>query len=348
MDSAPSRVIFRTRALGVGAWRFLLAGLTAASHLWADMLPGYAAFAVFGFFVLSGYLMTFVMLHKYGNTARGIRDFAFNRVLRIYPSYYVALVLGVLTIRFLGSRGIDVTQLNSEFQVPVGRRWLNPLTLLPIFGRDGLPVAVSQALSIEIGVYFLIPLFARWRLVAWLGALVSLVAIARFGISSSTFAVRYSEFLPSLIAFATGSLLCHYRENFLGLVMPTASVVVWLIHGGSWLWLDSWPWSYGLYVSIILSAWVTLSLTAYKSTPLDTLLGDLSYPMYLVHTIVGAYFMLVWGSGRPFAFFAASFAGTLAVSYVMTVLIERRLRPLKRKPVVHDEETGLASQPRVA
>ncbi|MGC1549659.1 MAG: acyltransferase [Rhodanobacter sp.] len=347
--SNDTRQIEQTRFLGVGAWRFLLAGLVAASHLWAHMLQGYAAFAVFAFFVLSGYLMTFVLMHKYGTGARGLADFAFNRIIRIYPSYYVALVLGVITIVVMTDRGIDLTKLNPEFHLPMsGWEWLQPLTLLPIFGRNGLPVAVSNALSIEIGAYLLMPLFARWRVMAWAGVLVSLIAIARYGVTSETFAPRYSEFLPCLIAFATGSLLAHYREHLLAFVMPKTSVIVWMLHGASWLLISSWPWNDGLYVSIVLSAWVTLSLTAYKSTRADVLLGDLSYPVYLVHTIVGAYFVSLLGADRSFAFFAASFSGTILLSYLMTVLVERRMHARKRRSVIHDDQSALASQPGVA
>ena len=55
--------------LGFGAWRFLLAVLVAVSHLWGGMIHAPAAYAVWGFFVLSGYLMTLVLGHKYGTDA---------------------------------------------------------------------------------------------------------------------------------------------------------------------------------------------------------------------------------------------------------------------------------------
>lgn len=71
--------------LGMGAWRLFLAALVVLSHLWAPMVQGYAAYAVWGFFVLSAYLMTFVLTQKYGFTKQGLRDYAWNRFLRIMP-----------------------------------------------------------------------------------------------------------------------------------------------------------------------------------------------------------------------------------------------------------------------
>ena len=61
----------------------------AISHLWGGMIGGPAAYAVWGFYCLSGYLMTLVLNEKYGFSPRGLARFAINRALRIYPAYYV-------------------------------------------------------------------------------------------------------------------------------------------------------------------------------------------------------------------------------------------------------------------
>lgn len=329
---------------GVGTWRLLLAALVAASHLWAHMLQGYAAYAVWAFFVLSGYLMTYVLRHKYGVGAQGLKDFAFNRFIRIYPSYYIALIAGLIVIVVLNSNCIDGAKLNPEFYMPHGWGWLNPLSLLPVFSRNGLPVAVSNALSVEIGAYFLMPLFARSRSTAWLGVILSFVATANLGFSVTSFADRYVLFLPCLMSFAVGSLLCQYRERLLILVMPKTSFAVWMVHGALWVVYDSWPWTYGLYTSMVLSAWVTLSLTAYKSSKIDALLGDMSYPMYLIHTTVAACFLGYFGYDRPFAFFVVAFALALVISLLMALGVERPLHRLKRTGHVHDSSTDLAQQ----
>lgn len=333
-----------TLLLGVGSWRMLLAALVAASHLWVGMVQGYAAYAVWAFFVLSGYLMTFVIKHKYGFDAKGLRDFAFNRFLRIYPSYFLALLAGVVIIQWALNVCVDTTRLNPEMYMPRGWGWLNPLTLLPVFPHNGLPVAVSNALSVEIGAYFLMPLMARSRATAWLAVILSIVATCNLGFSSATFAARYVFFLPCLMSFAVGSLVCHYREELLRIAMPRTSFAIWMIHGGLWLVADPWPWTYGMYTSLVLSAWVTISLTAYKSSKFDTLLGDMSYPLYLTHTTVGACLLVVFGYGRGFTYFIAAFGLTLVVSLLMALFVERPLHRLKRSARVHDKETALAQQ----
>ncbi|GAA0906442.1 acyltransferase [Rothia nasimurium] len=333
-----------TLHFGVGAWRFLLAVLVAASHLWVNMVQGYAAYAVWAFFVLSGYLMTFVIKHKYGVDRRGLRDFAFNRFLRIYPSYLVAFVFGIVVILWMRYNCIEGTRLNPEFFMPEGWGWLNPLTLLPVFPHNGLPVAVSNALSVEIGAYFLIPLMARSASTAWIAIIVSAVATWNLGFQTSSFADRYVLFLPCLMTFATGSLICHYRDNLLRFARPRLSLLIWMIHGGLWVKWDWIPWTVGLYTSMVLSAWVTLSLTAHKSSKIDSLLGDMSYPIYLIHTTIGALFLAQFGYGRPFVFFATAFVVTIVVSLLMAIGLERPLHRLKKKPRVHDPETVLAAQ----
>lgn len=335
----------RTNLLfGVGSWRLLLATLVAASHLWAHMLQGYAAYAVWAFFVLSGYLMTYVLVHKYGLGTQGLKDFAFNRFIRIYPSYYLALIFGVVVIVILNNYCIVGSKLNPEFYMPYGWGWLNPLTLLPVFSRNGLPVAVSNALSVEVGAYFLMPLFARARSTAWLAVILSVIATSNLGFTITSFNDRYVLFLPCLMSFAAGSLLCHYRDRLMAFVMPKTSLVVWMIHGALWVVYSSWPWTYGLYTSMLLSAWVTLSLTAYKSSKLDALLGDMSYPMYLIHTTVAACFLMYFGYERPFGFLAVAFVVASALSLLMAIGIERPLHRLKRHGQVRDSSTALAQQ----
>jgi peptidoglycan/LPS O-acetylase OafA/YrhL len=72
--------------MALGSWRFFLALLVAFSHLWDGMIHGPAAYAVWGFFLISGFLMALVLQTRYSDGWGGLRDYAFNRFLRIYPA----------------------------------------------------------------------------------------------------------------------------------------------------------------------------------------------------------------------------------------------------------------------
>lgn len=55
---------------------------------------GHGYYAVFGFFALSGYLMTHVLKEHYLKQPGGIRRYLANRVLRIYPLYWLVAAFG--------------------------------------------------------------------------------------------------------------------------------------------------------------------------------------------------------------------------------------------------------------
>ncbi|WP_251278343.1 hypothetical protein, partial [Enterobacter hormaechei] len=81
---------------------------------------------------------------------------------------------------------------------------------------------------------------------------------------------------PCLLPFATGALVCHYRESLARIRMPAISCAAWLLHGAVWFFVPSWPWDWGLYASLLLSAWMVVSLHQQRGGKLDKMLGDLS------------------------------------------------------------------------
>ena len=320
---------------GLGTWRLFLAFLVAISHLWAGMLDGPAAYAVWGFFVLSGYLMTLVLTTRYGLTPSGLRQYARNRLLRIYPSYIVASLLGIATILWLAHLGIDPSGLNPQFRLPQNPgEWFGNLAMLPFLPQQGLAVPVAAALFVEAWAYALMPLFASSRAAAVLGLLVAFCANLQFGFGMPTFIARYCGFATGLLPFAMGAVVCHYRTELRRFTHPAASVFVWCAHGLYWLADPYWPWTYGLWLSVPLSAWVVLSLARVQDGAADQRAGDLSYPVYLLHTTVGAWFLPWFGFSRGLLFFAVSFAATLAASCVMIRLVDRPMQRYRtRRPI---------------
>jgi len=339
----------RVSPVGMGGWRLLLAFLVAASHLWEHMTQGYAAYAVWGFYALSGFLMTYVLTKKYGFTLQGVTAYACNRLLRIFPGYYAAFLIGISTLVAGQQYGVQFTDLNPQFYMPKDWFWLNPLTNLSIFKITGLPVPVSNALAIEVTAYLLMPLLAMSWAAALVTAIMSAVlTVGYFGFDLTTFADRYALFMPCMLAFAWGSLTCHFRDRLTVIEAPTLSLIIWMIHGGLWIWFPYWPWTYGLYVSLPLSSWVVISLFNVRTGKLDRWLGDLSYPVYLLHTTVGAWFWNSFGHQRTLLLFLLSSAITLALSAVIMAFIERPMQKIKlntpRTPVPHLDALQLRNQ----
>lgn len=325
--------------LGFGTWRLFLALLVAVSHLWADMLAGPAAYAVWAFFVLSGYLMTHVLNTKYGFTARGLRSYAHNRFLRIFPGFWAACVLGALVLWWLEQRGVDARKLNPAFGMPRDwKEWGFLTTLLPAFPRWNAPVPVANALSIEVGFYLLMPLLARHRSTALFALLFGMFVVADHGFVTDSFAPRYAWFLPSAPAFALGALIFHWKDALARIAAPRLSILVWAVHGLAIQWNTFWPWTYGLYASAILSAWVVVSLAGRRTSHLDDVLGELSYPFYLLHATMGALLLAWFGYDRGGTFAVAALSLTIVASWLMVCLIDRPLTRRKRPPIVAQTE----------
>jgi peptidoglycan/LPS O-acetylase OafA/YrhL len=334
---------------GLGAWRLFLALLVALSHLWASMLHGPAAYAVWGFFVLSGFLMAFVLQQKYGYSFAGLRAYAGNRFLRIFPGFWVACLAGAAVLWWLQQRGVDARQLNPGFGTPRdAAEWGFVLTLLPAFPRWNAPVPVANALSIEVGYYLLMPFMARSRSTAWFGLVFGAMVVADFGLATETFDRRYAWFLPAAPAFALGALVCHYRHALSRLAAPRLSVLAWLAHCGVVAVHSHWPWTYGLYASALLSAWVVISLSPLQPGRVDTVLGELSYPFYLLHSTAGALLLAWFGYGRPGLFAMLALLLTLAASWAMVVLLDRPLTRRKRPPVLPQRTAAAATPAAVA
>lgn len=297
------------------------------------MLHGYAAYAVWGFYVLSGFLMTSILKDKYGFTRQGLKDYALNRFLRIMPVYWIAVLVGCATLLILGAKGVDLRKLNPQFAMPdTVMNWLFPITLFPAFPQPDLPVPVSGALGIEVGYYLLMPLFALNRWVAWTAALIGIVVNYRLGLGIESFPTRYSSFLPCILPFAMGSLIAHHRASLARWSFPWTSCSLWLLNGLLVLWRPGYPWRMGLYVSIVLSAWVTLSLAGQKSRRGDTFAGDLSYSVYLFHTTAAAWLIPWFGFDRPLGFCLLGLSLTLGISVLLLRWFEIPLRRFKRKP----------------
>jgi peptidoglycan/LPS O-acetylase OafA/YrhL len=87
--------------------------------------------------------MCAILLDKYGLSRQDLKAYAFNRFLRIFPAYYVASLLGIAVIVWATRLGVDLQALNPEFGLPHSwQGWLFPVTLLPVFGREAMPIAV--------------------------------------------------------------------------------------------------------------------------------------------------------------------------------------------------------------
>jgi peptidoglycan/LPS O-acetylase OafA/YrhL len=96
--------------------------------------------AVKGFFIISGFYMALILDQKYGRSAAGIRAFAINRFLRLYPLYIVvlALTIGWYVVRLatLGARTPSQAIFSMNEVLAGWRVWAIWLSNVSLLGLD--------------------------------------------------------------------------------------------------------------------------------------------------------------------------------------------------------------------
>ena len=165
--------------------------------------------------------------------------------------------------------------------------------------------------------------------------LLSLMASKERIFVPESFELRYTLMSTCMLAFAFGSLLYHIKNALALVASPFWSMAAWLAHCGIWLLFPSYPWEAGLYGSMVLSGWVTLSLFPIRSGRFDVILGELAYPVYLLHSVAGMWVLMLWSGFcevKSLWFFALSFGLTLAVSALVVFFFDRKIMRLKRLP----------------
>lgn len=356
--SVPSTAAVRGRYRFLGGYRFLLAALVLLHHFQHLLEPDQQAavsalklgeIAVTIFFVISGFIVAEACDSFYAG-----RPVAFltNRVLRIAPPFLGAIVLSALVHALLWHGGTL-----RLFDEPLTIRPLDPVllarNLLSIFplsrtGADGptgfLFLPVVWTLRLELAFYLVAFLAyaaigrargperaARQRTVGWLafpiGFLLFFVYVGwhRPGMFAS---------VPFFMLGMAGFFLLK-RADLSRVVLAAASVAAAV-------------WAFSIYPGrqvpdVTTARWVVFTIlltmpfllaTTYPEAAwikrLDSRLGDLSYPLYLNHYIVGIAIFSLSGE-RGIDMLAVGFAASVLLAILMKSVIETPMRSLRAR-----------------
>ena len=139
----------------LGIYRTFLAIMVVFQHLGGASKAG--SFSVFAFFVISGYLMTYILKENYGFSTTGKLKYLFNRFLRIFPPYWWAFIFSLLLIFFLDSEVIRGISKSVKLPVDLENLLRN---IFILFERRTRPrmVPPAWALTVEIFYYLLMAL----------------------------------------------------------------------------------------------------------------------------------------------------------------------------------------------
>lgn len=270
---------------GIAALSVVIAHFWRGPYLtgrWQFLSPEqFGSYGVEYFFVLSGFIICYVHRRDIGEPRR-IGTYAFRRLTRILPTYYLVMAVSLLLNQTLSA---------PQFRHHVDLAFLlHQIFLLP--GEPGLFIGVGWTLQHEFlfyGIFALAILSAPLGLIAFLGWMAA-VAI-NFILNGPP---------PGQIHTALGILLLHYNLDFLiGACIALATIegriractiamagialliVLWiLVAGGSTA--ASIFLLKAIFAALLCLA-VILSLRGVKPWRPLVYLGALSYGLYLTH-----------------------------------------------------------------
>ncbi|MFQ5442530.1 MAG: acyltransferase family protein [Thermodesulfobacteriota bacterium] len=322
-----------------GTFRYILAIMVMITHLWPSSLLWAGFYAVFSFFLLSGYLMTLVLNERYGFDLQGLKRFFINRALRIYPPYLAVLCIAALVAIFLPAVTL---KMNPRIILPssLGDVGAN-LFIIGAFFKRGHDISrlvpPVYSLHVELVFYILMALLlARGKAVAVLWFVAGL-AYTVYALFYMDFVARYYTVIGCALPFSLGSLIYFFRRPSFKpsswLVLMVMSAFIANVAFADRLWrytaVD------GFYASLVLTAIVVLVLGSVDRADIpawmartDKFLGDLSYPIFLVHwhvAVVIVYLGLPGVGMRGGALFFIALPVANIVAFAIHLVVERRL-----------------------
>jgi len=301
----------------------------SALFTWLQPFTKFGYLGVDVFFIISG----FVIL--WSAAGRSVPDYLISRVARLYPSFWVAILVTSVTMLALRPE-----RLRSLWAIVAN------FTMLPgyIVG-DQFVDGVYWTLAIELKFYFLIFLALLFRQIEhiqrWLwGWLVITAAcylpqmphavqsliIFPFGpyfVAGGIFYLtwRHGPSPSRWVALAICLLLTctasvRNRTGFMSAATPeSAWVVVGLL-----------IWAFGMFTAIALRAFAEMKSHFWVS------LGGFTYPLYLVHNEVGkAVFWTAGPAANEWLRLAAALAVIAAITWLITRYVEKQASPGLRR-----------------
>lgn len=331
-----------------------------AFHAFPQYLPG-GFVGVDIFFVISGYLISGIILRALKQNRFSLLGFYARRVRRIFPALLAMLAL-VLVLGRLMMLADEFPQLGKH--VLSGSGFAMNLILYadtqPYFGSINSPLIHLWSLGVEEQFYLIWPLFlmAIWRLPRWRGWLIAIVAVISFAMNLNSVAATplTAFYLPTnrLWELAMGGLLAYISSIATSPPVPAIHATAWanllatvgvaaisaslalidqhMVFPG---WFALAPClGAALLICAGPHAWFNRLFLSHRTM---VFLGLISYPLYLVHwPLLSFAHTADWRGYTPLTKIGLILV-SIALSYVLYRYVEtpiRRARPMKFVPAL--------------
>lgn len=336
----------------MGIFRTLLAVSVVFAHLsLGDQYLAGGKAAVQAFFMISGYLITYILMNSYTS----IPSFYLNRALKIYPLYWVicAIALSFHVIEMSGFHTI-------VFDMPWYATFYLLITNVTLIGQDltffvgvkdgiftsaasftqfdrplmhGLLVSPSWSLALELNFYIIAPFVVKRVATVVLLFLLSLglrLLLIQNGYTFDPW--TYRIFPAELALFLAGSLSFHL---FHGRCSSKASWIAVIVATGSVLaypYIDMPNETRDLIVMACTFGALPGMFRFNSDRSFDRQIGELSYPIYLLHMPVIQITDAIFGRlGAP-AILCITFACAIAAHHLVVLRMEAIRQEVKANP----------------
>jgi len=265
--------------------------VVAGKFTCVEVIPG---IGVWGFFLLSGFLMTLILNEKYSFRKEGLKKFFISRVLRLFPCYYAVMFLTIFLYVFVV--GYDWTKIGECFfgtYRDVTANFLIFSNTIFGIGRADVIVPISWAVDVEMLMYIASVIFIARSPKCALYSLASTVVlfpilwiVAKNYIASGQTALAGNllySFLPAaLLPYSLGSVIYHYRDRLFFKFSKIRASCLLLILICIGLFIPKFSVTVAFLASLPITALLVLMLYRAKRSKFDDLMGDLTYPIYLL------------------------------------------------------------------
>ena len=339
-------------------WYHVFEGFATSPY---DQRFNHGYLAVDFFFILSGFVIGYAYDDRWPAGKMTLKTFFRRRLIRLHPMVVMGAVLGAVAFCLQGCEKWDHTPVSLLW---VGAALVLGCLLLPAVPGTGPEVrgngemyplnGPSWSLFFEYIGNILYALFIRWLSTRWLSVLVGISALglAGFAIGNGSgfghLGVGWTlagnnlggGMLRMLFAFSMGLWmsrifrLVHIRGAF-WLCSVIVAILLSVPHiGGS-----EAPWMNGIYDAVCvifvfpLLVWLGASgrTTDAASSRICKFLGDISYPLYIVHyPSMYLFYSWVWNNKLAFSqvwpVALALFFGNILLAYLCLKLYDEPVR----------------------
>lgn len=296
---------------GLNGVRFVAAFLVIVDHtelfksylgyptLWSNSYSAFlGAFGVSIFFVLSGFLITYLLLEEQEEAPIRIRNFYLRRILRIWPLYYLILVLGFFVLPHLDVFQVPIYSTDMGESIDRLLLFVGLAANVAFVYLPTVPFAnILWSVAVEEQFYLFWPHVVQFkRKLLWImlfllgGYLVLKFYSGRLDRQFELLVIR-TRFSAMILGGIGAYLVFHQKAiiQFLySRVMQVVLLVLFVCMGMDWIDFKSFTWIQDELISLVICGLIINIATNPKSllsleNSVFVYFGKLSYGLYVYH-----------------------------------------------------------------